>query len=105
MLRKIRSVLVASLSLLFVADLYASAITITTAETWAGAAMHDITPTGDFDGNDLIDGHDLKFLLERWLATCTSQQQFCQGRDINMDTIVDFKDFSILSLNWLNTGP
>jgi hypothetical protein len=29
---------------------------------------------GDFDGNDLIDGHDLKFLIERWLAACTSQQ-------------------------------
>jgi len=56
---------------------------------------------GDFSCSDGVDILDLAFLVDRWLAECNETNNFCNRADINYDEIVNFPDFAILALHWL----
>ena len=59
---------------------------------------------GDFDKDGVVDWNDLAFLVEQWLDRCRADQ-WCDGRDINKSGRVDFDDFVIFALGWLETWP
>jgi hypothetical protein len=56
---------------------------------------------GDFTCPDGVDILDLAFLVDKWLAECNETNNFCNRADINYDEIVNFPDFAILALHWL----
>lgn len=56
------------------------------------------TLKGDFDGSQTVAGNDLAVLGGWWLSTCG--QDHCGAVDINLDGVVDFRDFSALAQNW-----
>jgi len=56
--------------------------------------------------SDLIDDNkinqrDLAALCRQWLMPC----YYCSRVDINNDSRIDFKDYSLLSADWLKQGP
>jgi hypothetical protein len=59
---------------------------------------------GDFDENGLVDGNDLKFFAEKWLKRCRIDT-YCEGRDINKDWTVNFKDYLLMAAHWLEPNP
>jgi len=61
-------------------------------------------PPGDFDKNGVVDWNDLAFLLEQWLDRCRVGK-WCDGRDLNQSGDVNFDDFVIFALGWLETWP
>ncbi|MDD5326184.1 MAG: hypothetical protein PHY02_00015 [Phycisphaerae bacterium] len=66
---------------------------------------HDeITYTIDYDyygGPDYFDYEGLAGLHEWWLCGCNSNNNDCNGIDMDKDGIVNFIDFAILAENWL----
>jgi hypothetical protein len=48
---------------------------------------------------------DLSFFVERWLATCDKNNNFCNCTDMNYDELVNFFDFAILASHWLEGPP
>jgi len=57
-------------------------------------------PRSDFNPNWRIDLLDLAEFANKWLETC-SEPNWCQGRDLDYSTTVDFSDFAIFADNWL----
>lgn len=57
--------------------------------------------TGDITKNCRVDWFDLKILADEWLNSCTAPE-WCAGADIDESTSVDFKDFAMIALNWLD---
>jgi hypothetical protein len=56
---------------------------------------------GDFICPDGVDILDFAFFVERWLAMCEENNNFCNCTDINHDWLVDFRDFAIFASHWL----
>ncbi len=59
---------------------------------------------GDFDENGVVDGNDLGFFTLKWLKRCRVDT-YCEGRDINQDWVVNFKDFVLMAAHWLELNP
>ncbi len=56
----------------------------------------------DIAGDDgIVDIHDLAKFLVYWLATDCGEPNWCQGVDLDRNTMVNFVDFAIFSNNWL----
>lgn len=58
----------------------------------------------DFDIDWDVDLFDLKTVADRWLERCRTGD-WCEGRDINKSSRVDFFDFTFCGEDWLVTGP
>lgn len=56
---------------------------------------------GDIYHNCRVDFKDFALLSQLWREGCTSPD-WCDGRDLNTDGLVDFDDIDILVLNWLS---
>ena len=57
---------------------------------------------GDFVCPNGVNTEDLSLLVQRWLsASCTSDNNFCGGTDINADGKVGLADFAIFAAHWL----
>jgi len=59
---------------------------------------------GDLDEDGVVEADDLRILVEQWLEGCLVDQ-WCGGRDINRDGIVNFLDFAILGSEWHTSRP
>jgi len=58
-------------------------------------------PIADFACPDGVDFVDLGFFVDRWLADCDKNNNFCNCTDINYDGRVNFLDFAIFASHWL----
>ena len=79
-----------------IASAVSPALTIDT--SWDPRAPRPIR-LGDFDTDGDIDWYDVKAIVERWLDPCPTGD-WCDGRDIDESTRVDFNDFAILAEGW-----
>ena len=59
--------------------------------------------TGDLDGDNCVDWNDLDALTDSWLNTGCSAADWCGGADIDHSSKVDFNDFGLFALHWLES--
>ena len=55
----------------------------------------------DLIDDNKIDEQDLAHFCKQWLTPCHR----CNEVDVNSDGKIDFKDYALLSANWLKQGP
>ena len=65
------------------------------------SAYNECRIPGDFDTDGDVDSVDLGFLISHWLDVDCTSHDWCEGTDLNENTIVDFADFAIFADNWL----
>ena len=55
---------------------------------------------GDFTGNGCVDGEDLEFLVNSWLAEGAGLEA-----DLHKNEVIDFLDFAVFADDWRQCGP
>lgn len=58
----------------------------------------------DFNNDKNVDFADLRLLSGSWLDQCASPD-WCNGADINRDSLINFEDFVIFADNWMQSVP
>ncbi len=72
--------------------------------TCCGDAGHPY-PVGDINHDCYVNWQDLETFSDKWLASCAGTN-WCNGVDLNEDSIVDLEDFVIFAGYWLDcTDP
>ena len=62
------------------------------------------TPAGDLEHDCDVHFADYCAFAARWADdNCNTANAWCDGADINSDSIVNFKDLHHIALNWLTT--
>lgn len=57
-------------------------------------------PNPDLSGDYFINFKDFSLLALHWMESC-SEPNWCEGSDLNQDTIVDYNDLEIICRDWL----
>lgn len=57
-------------------------------------------PNPDLSGDYFINFKDFSLLALHWMESC-SEPNWCEGSDLNQDTVVDYNDLEIICRDWL----
>lgn len=65
-------------------------------------ASYSKWPSPDFDNNQVVDFNDFATLSDKWNSTCSQDDFWCNGTDIDHNGKVAFEDLLLFAQDWLN---
>ena len=60
-------------------------------------------PQADLSGDYFVNFEDYAAFAEWWLEDCNSLNNFCEGADFDMSSLVEANDLEVLAANWLKS--